>query len=139
VADVRFETELASGLYLNARTNEVQQIFVNLIKNAAEAVNDRYGDGAPGVGRVRIATGRTETGVWATVSDNGGGIPDEKRRVIFDPFYTTKPPGRGTGLGLNIVYRIVTKYRGTIQVQSELPRDGVGGGTTFELRFPVEQ
>ena len=131
VSEVRFETDLAAELYLNARTNEVQQVFVNLVKNAAEAVLERHSGGG---GVVRIATGHTEGWTWATVSDNGPGIPEDKRRVIFDPFYTTKPPGKGTGLGLNIVYRIVTKYRGSIQVQS-----GLGEGTTFELRFPVER
>ena len=68
------------------------------------------------------------------MSDNGPGIPEDKRRLIFDPFYTTKPPGRGTGLGLNIVFRILTKYRGSIQVRSE-----PGQGSSFELRFPVER
>ncbi len=131
VSEVRFETDLAAEVYLNARTNEVQQVFVNLVKNAAEAVLERHSGGG---GVVRIATGHTEGWTWATVTDNGPGIPEDKRRVIFDPFYTTKPPGKGTGLGLNIVYRIVTKYRGSIQVQS-----GLGEGTTFELRFPVER
>ncbi len=130
VSEVKFETDLSSGLYLNARTNEIQQVFVNLVKNAAEAVLERYPGGG---GIVRITTGHADGWTWATVSDNGPGIPEDKRRVIFDPFYTTKPPGKGTGLGLNIVYRIVTKYRGSIQVQSS------GEGTTFELRFPVER
>ncbi|MES2641202.1 MAG: ATP-binding protein [Myxococcota bacterium] len=131
VSEVRFETDLGAGLYLNARTNEIQQVFVNLIKNAAEAVLERHPGGG---GVVRIASGYGDGWTWATVSDNGSGIPEDKRRLIFDPFYTTKPPGKGTGLGLNIVYRIVTKYRGSIQVQS-----GVGEGTTFELRFPVDR
>lgn len=131
VSEVRFETDLRNGLYLNARTNEVQQVFVNLIKNAAEAVMERHPGGG---GIVRIAAGHVDGWTWATVSDNGPGIPEDKRRVIFDPFYTTKPPGKGTGLGLNIVYRIVTKYRGNVTVQSV-----VGEGTTFELRFPVDR
>ena len=54
--------------------------------------------------------------------------------MIFDPFFTTKPPGRGTGLGLNIVYRILTKYRGQVGVEST-----EGEGATFHVRFPVEQ
>lgn len=131
VSEVRFETDLGAGLYLNARTNEIQQVFVNLVKNAAEAVLERHPGGG---GIVRIASGYGDGWTWATVSDNGPGIPEDKRRLIFDPFYTTKPPGKGTGLGLNIVYRIVTKYRGSIQVQS-----AVGEGTTFELRFPVDR
>ncbi len=130
VENVTFKTEIEPGLYLNARTNEIQQIFVNLIKNAAEAVNDPRTDGE---GRVEVKAGRTDGFVWARVEDNGPGIPEDRVRLIFDPFYTTKPAGKGTGLGLNIVYRIMTKYRGQVQVQSK-----AGEGTTFSLRFPVE-
>ena len=102
---------------------------MNLIKNAAEAVSEVSGGGL-----VRIAAGRSGHSVWATVSDTGPGIDIEKQRIIFDPFYTTKAPGKGTGLGLNIVYRIVTKHRGTVNVESRL-----GHGAVFELRFPVER
>lgn len=130
VENVTFATEIEPGLYLNARTNEIQQIFVNLIKNAAEAVNDAH---AGGGGTVVVKAGRADGAVWARVEDNGPGIPEDRVRLIFDPFYTTKPAGKGTGLGLNIVYRIMTKYRGQVQVQSK-----VGEGTTFSLRFPVE-
>ena len=129
VRNARFETNVEPELFLNARTNEIQQVFVNLVKNAAEAVNELEGGGV-----VRIAAGRTGNSVWATVSDTGPGIDPEKQRIIFDPFYTTKAPGKGTGLGLNIVYRIVTKYRGTITVDSR-----PGQGALFELRFPVER
>lgn len=132
VSGIQFEMDLAPNLYLNARTNEVQQVFVNLVKNAAEAVREVHG--ASGAGRVTVKAGRNENGVWATVADNGAGIPEEKKRQIFDPFYTTKPPGKGTGLGLNIVFRIITKYRGGVSVQSEL-----GLGSVFEVRFPVEK
>ena len=131
VSGVEFLTELERGTYVHARTNEVQQVFVNLIKNAAEAVRDRFGEDAGG--QVHIAAGRGDGHVWARVRDNGIGIPDDKLGVIFDPFYTTKPVGKGTGLGLNVVYRIVTKYRGTVQVESE-----AGVGTVFLLRVPVQ-
>ena len=66
-------------------------------------------------------------------SDNGPGIAKDRQSAIFDPFYTTKPPGRGTGLGLNIVYRILTKYRGQVSVES-----AEGEGTTFTVSFPLE-
>ena len=129
VRNARFETSVEPDLFLHARTNEIQQVFVNLIKNAAEAVSEVSGGGL-----VRIAAGRSGHSVWATVSDSGPGIDIEKQRIIFDPFYTTKAPGKGTGLGLNIVYRIVTKHRGTVNVESRL-----GHGAVFELRFPVER
>jgi signal transduction histidine kinase len=104
---------------------------VNLIKNAAEAVAEVYGD-KPG-GLVQVEAGKGASYTWVRVTDNGPGIPEDKHRMIFDPFYTTKPPGKGTGLGLNIVWRIVTRFRGSITVQS-----AVGKGTTFELRFNDE-
>jgi signal transduction histidine kinase len=68
-----------------------------------------------------------------TVHDNGQGIPPEVLPRIFDPFFTTKEPGKGTGLGLNIVYQIVRKYGGLIDVDSR-----VGHGTVFTLSWPVE-
>ncbi len=132
---VRFETSVEPDLHLHARTNEIQQVFVNLVKNASEAVrqaNEETGRAVPGV--VRVAAGRTGNHVWITVSDDGPGIDAEKQKLIFDPFYTTKAPGKGTGLGLNIVYRIVTKYRGAIHVDS-----APGRGAMFELRFPFER
>lgn len=145
VGPVRYEVEVEPGLYLHARTNEIQQIFVNLVKNAAEAVWERFqaegqAEGQAGGqarGAVRVEAARTDSGVLIRVRDNGAGIPEEKQRMVFDPFYTTKPPGKGTGLGLNIVWRIVTRYRGTIIVQSRT--EGEDRGTVFELRFPVDR
>ena len=128
--------EAEPELFVNARTSEVQQVFVNLVKNAVEALIERYGQlspGSPFAGRVAVRAGRDHKSVWATVADNGPGIPTDRLGAIFDPFYTTKPPGRGTGLGLNIVYRILTKYRGQVTVESS-----EGEGAMFTVRFPVE-
>ncbi|MSP55218.1 MAG: response regulator [Myxococcales bacterium] len=141
VENVEFKVDIEPSLYLNARTNEIQQIFVNLIKNAAEAVSDAHPGGG---GCVHVRGGHGDGAVWARVEDNGGGIPEDRLRMIFDPFYTTKLAGKGTGLGLNIVYRIVTKYRGTIQVHSRTSGTTGGAasassGTEFVLRFPVER
>ena len=123
----QIRVEVDEDLFLNARTNEVQQVFVNLIKNAVEAMVEAERP-------IEVVVRGSVTGKALTVSvtDKGPGIPEERLAVIFDPFYTTKPPGKGTGLGLNIVYRIVTKYSGSISAQSVQ-----GEGTTFSLRFPV--
>jgi C4-dicarboxylate-specific signal transduction histidine kinase len=129
------ELDLQPGVFVLARTSEVQQVFVNLVKNALEALDDFYtatDGGFPG--RVRVRVYQDERFVHAEVRDNGPGIDPANQQAIFDPFYTTKPPGRGTGLGLNIVYRIVTKYQGQISVQS-----APGEGTAFLLRFPREE
>lgn len=128
VEHVVFDVQIDDGLQVQARAGETQQVFVNLLKNAAEAVTERHGhDG----GRVEVRGSLQGGHALVTVRDNGVGIADQKLAVIFDPFYTTKPPGKGTGLGLNVVYRILTKYRGTIQVESSL-----GQGTLFTMRLP---
>lgn len=113
------------GLTVQARTSELQQVFVNLVKNALEAVAERGGS-------VQVHASAHEGGVAIRVIDDGPGIPEDARSQVFDPFYTTKEPGKGTGLGLNIVYRIVTKHRGTVAVE-ETP----GGGATFVVWFPA--
>jgi signal transduction histidine kinase len=127
---VRFEVDVPAELFIHARTNEVQQVFVNLMKNAAEAVLEAE---SAEEGVVRVEAGPGDGHVWIRVSDTGVGIPEDKISVVFDPFYTTKPPGKGTGLGLNIVYRILTKYRGSVHVESS-----PANGTTFHMRFPVQ-
>ena len=84
-------------------------------------------------GKVRICARREEDSIVITVDDDGPGIEESQRSVLFDPFFTTKAPGKGTGLGLNIVYRIVTKYRGSIKIL-----EGENGGARFAIRFPCQ-
>ena len=124
---VHFDIEIPAGTFVRGKTSEIQQIFVNLIKNAVEAVQDNDG------GSLQIRAGRSDRDVWISLKDEGAGISEDRIGLIFDPFYTTKAPGKGTGLGLNIVYRIVTKYRGHIAVESSL-----GEGTEFRLSFPLD-
>ena len=120
--EVVHNLEKDSLIFANA--SELQQVFVNLIINAIHAMNDG--------GRLIINCFREGKFVKATVSDTGHGIPIEHISRIYDPFFTTKPPGKGTGLGLYIVYRIVTKYGGSIDAES-----AEGNGTTFTLKFPA--
>jgi signal transduction histidine kinase len=110
---------------IQANMGEIQQIFTNLITNAFQAMN------GGGEGKLILATRSLRDSVEVKVSDNGIGIPQKYLNQIFDPFFTTKKQGEGTGLGLNIVYRIVTKYEGTIEVES---KEQVG--TTFTIKFP---
>ena len=121
-------TDCGTELFAHARSNELQQVFVNLIKNAVEAVAEHRPDG-----KVRICARREEDSIVITVDDDGPGIEESQRSVLFDPFFTTKAPGKGTGLGLNIVYRIVTKYRGSIKIL-----EGENGGARFAIRFPCQ-
>jgi signal transduction histidine kinase/HAMP domain-containing protein len=101
----------------------LRQIVMNLLLNATQAVE--------GGGIVTVKSEARDGFVVLTISDNGCGIPEEYRSRIFDPFFTTKPNGRGTGLGLSVVYGIVTEYGGAVHVESK-----EGEGTSVELLLP---
>lgn len=102
---------------------ELNQVWTNLIDNAIDAME-------PG-GRLGIRTGFDGPLVFVEISDDGHGIPEEQQSRIFDPFYTTKGIGAGTGLGLDTVARIVHKHRGTILVESD------PGCTIFRVSLPA--
>ena len=103
---------------------QIQQVLVNLIKNAIQAMTRG--------GTLTLQTGEGSDGVWVSVSDTGGGIPQEEINRIFEPFYTTKK--KGSGLGLMIVQRIVRAHYGRINLESE-----VGRGTTFRIWLPLHE
>jgi len=100
---------------------QLQQVLVNLVKNAMQAMTKG--------GTLTLQTGENDDGVWVSVSDTGGGIPQEQISRIFEPFYTTKK--KGSGLGLMIVQRIVRAHNGRIELESHL-----GRGTTFRIWLP---
>lgn len=105
---------------------QLDQVFINLLINAAQAIADK--------GTITVTTRHDSAHVLVAITDTGAGIAKENLKKIFDPFYTTKPVGKGTGLGLNVVYNIVKRHRGAISVKSE-----VGKGTTFTLRLPLHR
>ena len=112
-ANVQIDNEMPDGLVISARPNEIWQVFVNLIRNGIQAAAERVGD----ISEIRVLApgGAEEAGIWVEVEDNEPGIPVDKMTQLYDPFFTTKAPGSGTGLGLNIVYRIMTRCRGSIR------------------------
>jgi two-component system NtrC family sensor kinase len=111
---------------IQADPAQLEQVFVNLINNAAEAMN--------GVGAITLSTRQVNPSyIEIQVTDTGCGIPEENLGRIFTPFFTTKVPGKGTGLGLSIVYGIIKMHSGQITVHSE-----VGQGATFTLTLPVK-
>jgi PAS domain S-box-containing protein len=112
---------------IEANMGEIQQVFTNLITNAFQAMDGKGGE-------LVLSTQPLKDSIEVRVSDQGAGISQKHLKRIFDPFFTTKKPGEGTGLGLNIVYRIVTKYEGTIDVES---KEQVG--TTFTIKFPIRR
>jgi len=108
--------------------SQLNQVFMNLLVNAAQAIEGPRGT-------ITITTARADGGrVRIDVADTGAGIAAEHLGRIFDPFFTTKPVGKGTGLGLSLSYGIVQKHRGCIEVASE-----PGKGTTFSVLLPVCQ
>jgi signal transduction histidine kinase len=105
---------------------KLQQIFTNLILNARDSI-------ANGDGRITLATRQDEEGMLSVeVADNGVGIAPEDVAKIYDPFFTTKGVGRGTGLGLAVTYGIVQEHSGHISVSST-----PGFGTTFRITLPT--
>jgi signal transduction histidine kinase len=141
---VRLETDLAKILpEVAGNPDRLQQVFINLINNALDAM--------PGGGVLRVRTGiradvdveehapsngnsaeATARNIFVEFADNGGGMSDELRSHIFDPFYTTKETGAGTGLGLVVVRQVAREHGGEIEVESE-----PGQGACFRLRFPA--
>jgi PAS domain S-box-containing protein len=122
---VTVKTKLARNLTATpVDAAQLQQVLVNLVKNAAQAMTTG--------GTLTLQTGETSDDVWVSVTDTGGGIPQEQINRIFEPFYTTKK--KGTGLGLMIVQRIVRAHNGRIELDSH-----VGRGTTFRIWLPLHE
>ncbi|MGD2089836.1 MAG: ATP-binding protein [Candidatus Aminicenantes bacterium] len=109
---------------------EVQQILMNLCTNAAQAMQEKAG-----VLRVELKKVDSDTGIsymLLTVSDTGDGIPPDILERVFDPYFTTKNPGEGTGLGLSVVHGIVKRYGGDINIDTT-----PGKGTTVSVKIPL--
>jgi signal transduction histidine kinase len=108
-----------------ANGGELNQVWTNLIQNSIQAMN--------GKGELKIRTVREPTHALVEIEDNGPGIPPEIQNRVFEPFFTTKPMGEGTGLGLDVVYRIIRRHHGIIQFTSK------PGETIFRIRLPYVQ
>ena len=122
---VTVKTKLARHLTATpVDATQLQQVLVNLAKNAVQAMTTG--------GTLTLQTGENSDGVWVSVADTGGGIPQEQINRIFEPFYTTKK--KGSGLGLMIVQRIVRAHNGRIELDSN-----VGRGTTFRIWLPLHE
>jgi signal transduction histidine kinase len=102
----------------------LNQVWTNILDNAVDATNKQ--------GKVTITTSRDGDNAVVEIADNGPGIPDDILPRIFEPFFTTKPQGSGTGLGLDIVWRIVTEDHG-----GEISATSSAEGTTFRISVPI--
>jgi signal transduction histidine kinase len=130
--EIEMEKSFAADLpALHSECTGLNQIWTNLLDNSIDAVPQHGHIGIRTWAEVST-TDKTHTDLCISVSDNGSGIPLDSQAQIFDPFYTTKPVGVGTGIGLGIVQRIVDQYGGTIRFASE------PGHTEFVVRLPAE-
>ena len=109
-----------------AHPAELNQVWTNLIDNAIQAMPDG--------GTLTVRTSLDNDHVLVEIGDTGPGVPKELQQRIFEPFFTTKPVGEGTGLGLDISYRVVTqRHGGDLRVVSE------PGDTRFQVRLPIHE
>lgn len=123
-ADIIYE--LGELPLVQCNLGQLNQVFLNIVVNACHAIQ--------GHGEIRISSGCQDNQVWVKIADTGAGIAPEHLARIFDAFYTTKPVGQGTGLGLSLSYSIIKAHQGHIEVSSV-----VGQGSTFTIWLPVVQ
>ena len=109
---------------IEAYGGQLNQVFMNILDNAQYAIK--------GEGTVTISVKQEGEKVVIKFYDTGEGIKKEDIKKVFEPFYTTKPVGQGTGLGMSITYRVIKNHNGEILVDSEL-----GKGTTFTIKLPI--
>ena len=127
MSQIRVHLDLAQDLPLiPGDPHQLQQVFLNLINNAVDAILEHSKDG-----ELWVVSGVDEKSLVVELTDSGPGVKDPGR--VFDPFYTTKPVGKGTGLGLSICYGIVTEHGGTIRVKNNPPR-----GASFRIELPLQ-
>ncbi len=129
--DILFDLQLDYAIpKVHVDPNQIQQVFLNLLINAADAMEKK--------GKVTLATRLIENHaakfVEFEITDTGSGIPQDILDKIFEPFFTTKPAGKGTGLGLAVSYGIIKKHEGTI-----IAKNAPGSGASFYIHFPVPQ
>lgn len=121
---VELEKDFGDLPLLRCYPQKLNQVFMNILINASQALEEKGG--------IKIRTWCDGEQIYVAISDNGCGIPEENLGRIFEPFYTTKEVGKGTGLGMSISYEIVQGHGGDIQVASV-----VGEGTTFTISLPL--
>jgi two-component system NtrC family sensor kinase len=127
MSHIRVHLELAADLpHTSADPHQLQQVFLNMVNNAVDAMLEHSNEGD-----LWVKTGASGDRLFIEFTDSGPGVKDASR--VFDPFYTTKPVGKGTGLGLSICYGIITEHGGSISVRNVPPR-----GASFTVELPYQ-
>ncbi len=125
-SNIYLTKEISEHIIVRVDRRKIQEAFINLLINAIQAIEPRQGT-------IHIAASTKEDNAIITVSDSGEGMSQDTLERIFDPFFSTKEVGQGTGLGLYIVYGIIEKHQGHIRTESR-----EGKGTTFYITIPLE-
>jgi signal transduction histidine kinase len=132
---VRLKQDYQAADLIQANPGQLNQVWMNVLTNALDAVEDRptaeVAVSLRAAPHAAVGDDRGRSWVEVQIADNGCGMPAEVREHIFEPFFTTKRVGHGTGLGMSIVYSIVTGHGGTVEVQSQ-----DGAGSTVTIRLP---
>ncbi|MBN2843411.1 MAG: GHKL domain-containing protein [Sedimentisphaerales bacterium] len=121
---IEMKTELNAVPLINGYPHKLCQVWSNLIQNAVQAMDNH--------GTLSITLRQIDNNICVTISDTGPGIPENMLKKIFDPLFTTKKPGEGTGLGLDIAKKIVLMHNGNIKVESK-----PGQGAVFTVSLPI--
>lgn len=125
INNIGIQSDLSSDLPVIASDqSKLQQVFLNLISNAIDAIGKD--------GLVEVSSQKRDAQILVSIKDNGSGMTEEQQKKAFDPFYTTKATGKGTGLGLWVSYDIMKQMGGSITLESE-----VGKGSTFTVQIPI--
>jgi signal transduction histidine kinase len=130
ISSVKVETRLDPDLPdMVGSEDQLQQVFMNLVSNAAEAMESKGG------GRLMIETRHSlgEDKLLVDFKDTGVGVPEKDLSKLFEPFFTTKKKGKGVGLGLSVAYGIIQEHGGSIYVESH-----AGKGTIFNVKLPLK-
>ena len=125
---VKLTLDLPEDIPIQGFSGQLHQVFLNLLENAMDAVQD----GENG-SEVKVVASLTETEAYIAIQDDGPGLDPDQIPHLFEPFYSTKPPGEGTGLGLYIAYGIVSEHGGSLQAANRK-----GGGAELSMTLPLD-
>ena len=130
--DITFDLDLNNKIpLLPLISDQIQQIFVNILLNAVDAISENIENNKNN--KISVLSNINDDEVIISFKDTGKGINEEKLSKVFEPFYTTKKEGKGTGLGLWVSYGIIKSFQGDIKVESKLKK-----GTTFTITLPIQ-
>lgn len=131
VAKIQVVLQLAEKPLLPGNPKELQQAVMNFLLNSKDAILEAREKGQRAGGQIRVTTAVRGSAVELTISDDGCGMSEETQKRLFVPFFTTKEPGKGTGLGMSVSQKILQAHNAEIHLESEL-----GKGTTITVLFP---